>query len=442
MEARHERRERQADRRAHPNSRFTAPFDAMPSACRSRRRTTRACRFRRSFSAAGGPALAPLVYQSFDWEHGVFVGATMASERTAAQFGKLGEVRRDPMAMLPFCGYHMGDYFHHWLAMGRRMARPPKIFHVNWFRTDENGKFLWPGYGENLRVIEWILDRCRGEADAAKTPIGFVPAAGSLDLTGLDVPQRRSTSCSRSIRGDWLAESERIESFFRRFGVRLPSLLWDQLERLRQKLRPPVERLLPGSQVRQPAAELNQTIERENPHVFAMLSEFGRRLYFPKGILAQSAEAKEKAKRYDATIGIAREGGQADVPAVGDAVFQRVDARRSGYLRPGDRPGRFPPGMARRIDSQEPQPGGQEVFAAHGHRRRDPRPERRGRSVRRSRRRGARARQVLGKLRTHIRRPSRGPIGHLSVFQRRGPIQRRGPSPGAGGLRGQLARRS
>ena len=131
----------------------------------------------------------------------------MASERTAAQFGKLGEVRRDPMAMLPFCGYHMGDYFEHWLNMGRRMANPPKIFHVNWFRTDENGKFLWPGYGENLRVIEWILDRCRGEADAVKTPIGYVPTPESLDLTGLDISRETLDQAvrrqpQRLVRGD------------------------------------------------------------------------------------------------------------------------------------------------------------------------------------------------------------------------------------------------
>ncbi len=298
---------------AHPNSRFTAPFDQCPSAMPIPKENYRGVPISAFIFGGRRARLAPLVYQSFDWQHGVFVGATMASERTAAQFGKLGEVRRDPMAMLPFCGYHMGDYFAHWLEMGNRVARPPKIFHVNWFRTDENGKFLWPGYGENLRVIEWILDRCRGEGDAVETPIGWVPAAGSLDLTGLDVPQASLDKLLAVDPSDWLAESERIESFFRRFGHRLPAELWDQLEQLRGRLRPAVSRLQPGWQVRQPAAELNLSIERENPHVFAMLSEFGRRLYFPKGILAQSAEAREKAKRYDATIGIAREGWQADV---------------------------------------------------------------------------------------------------------------------------------
>ena len=254
--------------------------------------------------------LAPLVYEAFDWEHGVFVGATMASERTAAQFGKLGEVRRDPMAMLPFCGYHMGDYFEHWLNMGQRMTNPPKIFHVNWFRTDENGKFLWPGYGENLRVIEWILDRCRGEADAVKTPIGYVPTPDSLDLTGLDISREDAGQALRRqphrlVRGD-----RQRRRFFQQFGKRFPQVLWDQLESLRQRLRAPISLLKPGAEIRPLAAELNDVIERENPHVFAMLSELGKRLYFPKGILAQSAEAKDKAKRYDATIGIARENGK------------------------------------------------------------------------------------------------------------------------------------
>jgi aspartate/methionine/tyrosine aminotransferase len=254
--------------------------------------------------------LAPLVYEAFDWEHGVFIGATMASERTAAQFGKLGEVRRDPMAMLPFCGYHMGDYFEHWLTIGRRMAHPPKIFHVNWFRTDENGDFLWPGYGENLRVVEWILDRCRGEADAVKTPIGYVPAPDSLDMTGLNVSRETLAKLFLVNRASWYEETDGVASFFGQFGKRFPPALWEQLESLRQRLRAPISLLKPGTEIRPLAAELNETIEQENPHVGSMLSELGKRLFFPKGILAQSAEAKDKAHRYDATIGIARENGQ------------------------------------------------------------------------------------------------------------------------------------
>jgi phosphoenolpyruvate carboxykinase (GTP) len=294
---------------AHPNSRFTTPLAQCPSASF---RTEHHHGVPIAAIVFGGRRqhLAPLVYEAFDWDHGVFVGATMASERTAAQSGKVGEVRRDPMAMLPFCGYHMGDYFEHWLAMGKRMVKPPKIFHVNWFRTDESGGFLWPGYGENLRVIEWILDRCRGEADAAKTPIGYVPANGGLDLTGLSIARENVQKLFAVDRADWYEETESIAGFFQQFGNRLPKTMWDQLESLRLRLRAPISLLTPGAEIRPLAAELNDTIERENPHVFGMLSALGKRLFFPKGILAQAAEAKDKAKRYDATIGIARENGK------------------------------------------------------------------------------------------------------------------------------------
>jgi aspartate/methionine/tyrosine aminotransferase len=294
---------------AHANARFTAPLTQCPS---HSFRTEHHHGVPISAIIFGGRRahLAPLVYESFDWEHGVFVGATMASERTAAQFGKLGEVRRDPMAMLPFCGYHMGDYFEHWLTMGRRMANPPRIFHINWFRTDEKGEHLWPGYGENLRVIEWILDRCRGEADAVKTPIGYVPTADSLDLTGLDVSRETMAKLFAVDRNDWYQETDNVAAFFQRFGKRFPGVLWEQLEQLRQRLRSPLSLLKPGAEIRPLATALNETIERENPYLYSMLSEFGKRLYFPKGILAQSAEAKDKAKRYDATIGIARENGK------------------------------------------------------------------------------------------------------------------------------------
>jgi aspartate/methionine/tyrosine aminotransferase len=290
---------------AHPNARFTAPLTQCPS---HSFRTEHHHGVPISAIVFGGrrAQLAPLVYEAFDWEHGVFVGATMA----AAQFGKLGEVRRDPMAMLPFCGYHMGDYFEHWLAMGKRMTNPPKVFHVNWFRTDENGDFLWPGYGENLRVIEWILDRCRGEVEAVKTPIGYVPSAESLDLTGLPISRETLNKLFTVSRTDWYDETDGVAAFFQQFGGRLPKLLWEQLESLRLRLRAPISLLKPGIEIRPLAAELNEVLERENPHVAGMLSDLGKRLYFPKGILAQSAEAKDKAKRYDATIGIARENGK------------------------------------------------------------------------------------------------------------------------------------
>jgi len=294
---------------AHPNSRFTTPLTQCPS---HSFRTEHHHGVPIAAIVFGGrrTRLAPLVYEAFDWEHGVFVGATMASERTAAQFGKLGEVRSDPMAMLPFCGYHMGEYFEHWLTMGRRMANPPKIFHVNWFRTDENGDFIWPGYGENLRVIEWILDRCRGQSDAVKTPIGYVPSLESLDLTKLDISRDTLGKLLAVSREDWYEETDNVAAFFQQFGKRFPKPLWEQLESLRQRLRTPVTLLKPGAEIRPLATALNDVIERENPHVYSMLSDLGKRLYFPKGILAQSAEAKDKANRYDATIGIARENGK------------------------------------------------------------------------------------------------------------------------------------
>jgi aspartate/methionine/tyrosine aminotransferase len=293
---------------AHPNSRFTAPLSQCPTV------SDRAFQGGVPISAIifGGrrATLEPLVYESFDWEHGTFVGAAMASERTAAQDGKVGEVRRDPMAMLPFCGYHMGDYFEHWLAMGRRLAKPPRIFHVNWFRSDEEGKYLWPGYGENLRVIEWVIARCRGAAEAEPTPIGYVPGPGGLDLTGLALSQQTLERLFAVDRAAWLEESDEVARFFEQFGKRFPRALWDRLDALRRNLRSPVTLLKPGGEIRPLARELNEVIDRENPRVCGMLSELGRRLFFPKGIPAQSSEAAVKAKRHDATIGIAKEKGK------------------------------------------------------------------------------------------------------------------------------------
>ncbi|MDD5255486.1 MAG: phosphoenolpyruvate carboxykinase (GTP), partial [Candidatus Omnitrophica bacterium] len=168
---------------AHPNSRFTVPIVNCPSAS-FRLEQHHGVPISAIIFGGRRQHLAPLVYEAFNWQHGVFVGATMASERTAAQVGKLGEIRRDPMAMLPFCGYNMGVYFRHWLEMGRRMSKPPRIFHVNWFRTDDTGKFLWPGYRENLRILEWVLDRCSDKVGAIETPIGYVPQVSDIDMTG------------------------------------------------------------------------------------------------------------------------------------------------------------------------------------------------------------------------------------------------------------------
>ncbi|MGB6232258.1 MAG: phosphoenolpyruvate carboxykinase domain-containing protein, partial [Candidatus Acidiferrales bacterium] len=180
--------------------------------------------------------VAPLVFEARDWQHGVFVGATMASETTAAATGAVGVTRRDPMAMLPFCGYNMADYFRHWLEMGRRVSKPPKIFHVNWFRKGDDGKFMWPGYGENVRVLKWMLERIEGRGAAMETPIGNVPAAGALDLKGLDISDETMQKLLNVDTGAWADEHDAIGKFFEKFGSRLPEELHQEHEKLGQRL--------------------------------------------------------------------------------------------------------------------------------------------------------------------------------------------------------------
>jgi phosphoenolpyruvate carboxykinase (GTP) len=180
--------------------------------------------------------LAPLVYESFDWQHGTFVGATMASETTAAATGEVGITRRDPMAMLPFCGYNMADYFGHWLEMGKKIPRPPKIFHVNWFRRGADGKFLWPGYGENVRVLKWILERVEGRGSAQETPIGYVPGPGGLTLDGLKISPAAIEELLRVNPDDWQAELDDTRQFFDKFGARLPREMREEHERLGRRL--------------------------------------------------------------------------------------------------------------------------------------------------------------------------------------------------------------
>jgi phosphoenolpyruvate carboxykinase (GTP) len=180
--------------------------------------------------------LAPLVYEATSWQQGVYVAATMASETTAATTGTVGVSRRDPMAMLPFCGYNMADYFRHWLEMGKRIPRPPKIFHVNWFRRGADGQFLWPGYGENVRVLKWILERIEGKANAVETPIGLVPEPGGLTLDGLDVSRATMEELLRVDPADWVKEQASIGNFFAKFGERLPAELRDEHARLGERL--------------------------------------------------------------------------------------------------------------------------------------------------------------------------------------------------------------
>ena len=180
---------------------------------------------------------APLVYQSRDWKHGVFVGSTMASETTAAAAGAVGVVRRDPMAMLPFCGYHMGDYFAHWLEMGEKLGdKAPKIFNVNWFRTDDEGKFIWPGYGDNMRVLMWILGRCEGSAEAVETPIGFEPHPCDIEREGLDITEETIASLLSVDKELWKQEAEGITEFYKKFGEKLPQELSAELETLKKNL--------------------------------------------------------------------------------------------------------------------------------------------------------------------------------------------------------------
>ncbi len=180
--------------------------------------------------------VAPLVYQSRDWAHGVFVGATMGSETTAAATGAVGVVRRDPMAMLPFCGYNMGDYFAHWLEMGRALERPPAIFHVNWFRAGRDGGFAWPGFGENLRVLLWMIDRVKGRGAATDTPIGLVPTDSALDWEGLSLTGPERQDLLRVDRAEWAAEVPQVRAFFERFGERLPAQLDRSLSDLESDL--------------------------------------------------------------------------------------------------------------------------------------------------------------------------------------------------------------
>ena len=179
---------------------------------------------------------APLVYQSRDWAHGVFVGSIMASEKTAAAEGTVGETRRDPMAMLPFCGYHMADYWQHWLDMEEKITDPPVICNVNWFRTDAQGNFLWPGFGDNLRVIEWVLKRAFGEVDAVETEIGYMPRPEDIDLEGTDVAPETLRDLLTVDRELWRQEVAGIREFYAKFGGKLPARLKEELESLEKKL--------------------------------------------------------------------------------------------------------------------------------------------------------------------------------------------------------------
>jgi phosphoenolpyruvate carboxykinase (GTP) len=223
---------------AHPNSRCTVPTRRCPSIS-PHWEDPEGVPISAIIFGGRRARLAPLVYQSFDWQHGVYVGATMASETTSAATGKVGVVRRDPMAMLPFCGYHMGDYFGHWLDIGRRLSDPPKIFHVNWFRLGDDGRFLWPGFGQNVRVLKWILQRVALSAGAREEAIGYVPTRSSLDLDGLELPGEALDQLLSVDREAWQSEVADHVAFLNQFHERLPSEVRRQRESLAKRLKSP-----------------------------------------------------------------------------------------------------------------------------------------------------------------------------------------------------------
>ncbi len=222
---------------AHPNSRFTAPAKNCPCISPEFDSTTGVPISAIVFGGRRAKT-APLVYQSRDWDNGVFVGSIMASETTAAATGAVGVVRRDPMAMLPFCGYNMADYWAHWFDMGETLGdKAPKIFNVNWFRTDDEGHFIWPGFGDNLRVLEWIIARCEGKADAVETPIGFVPKAEDINTEGLDIDTDTVKGLLQVDKDLWLKEVDGIKEFYSQFGDKLPAKLTEELDGLTARLK-------------------------------------------------------------------------------------------------------------------------------------------------------------------------------------------------------------
>ncbi|MCZ6647525.1 MAG: phosphoenolpyruvate carboxykinase (GTP) [SAR324 cluster bacterium] len=220
---------------AHPNSRFTVSCSQIPSYSKHAE-DPQGVPISAILFGGRRASLTPLVYQSLNWQHGVFMGATVASETTAAITGQVGVVRRDPMAMLPFCGYNMGDYWKHWLQIGKMSDNLPKIFHVNWFRRNGDGDFMWPGFGDNLRVLRWVLERCAGKGEAVRTPIGYLPSYGAIDTNGLDVSPETMADLTAVDPAAWQAEMDDINEFFGKFGDRMPQELLDESARVKAEL--------------------------------------------------------------------------------------------------------------------------------------------------------------------------------------------------------------
>jgi phosphoenolpyruvate carboxykinase (GTP) len=222
---------------AHPNARFTTPAAQCPSMA-PEWGDPKGVPIDAFLFGGRRSTVVPLVHEAFDWSHGVFLGSIMSSETTAAAAGEVGKLRFDPMAMLPFCGYHMADYFAHWLGMSRRVdeSRLPRVFYVNWFRKDESGNFLWPGFGENSRVLAWVFRRCDGEADAVDTPIGRVPASGAIDTRGLELSEERMVKLLEVDPEEWKAQLPQVHEHYAKFGDALPDQLRGELAALEERL--------------------------------------------------------------------------------------------------------------------------------------------------------------------------------------------------------------
>src|SRR6202167_5203814 len=220
---------------AHPNSRFTVSARRNPS-WSPHSEDARGVPISALVFGGRRREVAPLVYEARDWQHGVLVGASLASETTAAAVGKVGVTRRDPMAMQPFCGYNFGDYWAHWLNVGAKLIRPPRIYHVNWFRRDAHGKFLWPGYGENLRVLSWMLELCAGRAAATESPIGWVPRAADLDTRGLNVTPEALEALLTVDPALWRKEVTELREYLGKYGSRLPAAMLGELSATEQRL--------------------------------------------------------------------------------------------------------------------------------------------------------------------------------------------------------------
>jgi phosphoenolpyruvate carboxykinase (GTP) len=220
---------------AHPNSRFTVSMYNAPTLSKEAD-NPKGVPISAMIFGGKRTRLIPLVFESFSWSNGVFAAARMGSETTAAAAHQVGVLRRDPMAMLPFCGYSMGDYFGHWLKIGKRMTNPPKIFSVNWFRQDDNGKFIWPGFGENIRVLEWIIKRVRGKAKGRKTPVGIVPNPDELNMTGLNIAKDNMEKLFEINPAEWKNELEDVKTFLRQYADKMPEEIWREYKDLETQL--------------------------------------------------------------------------------------------------------------------------------------------------------------------------------------------------------------